>query len=271
MRQYARPLHIGIGLLISLMAVLLVSTAFADDVAFDQDVTPDFFAGSGNDNGSFTVEQSEGVELGLRAKLRFNGSCTPENTFNSNGDGTYSFAAVDRIGCAGFADGDTPEWNFEWAVNTDYDGSTRWNLDDLTYELAMDADPGPGANSLSFDPINLLFADHTIGDNTSSDGFNEFVAGDAAAYANLIANFNVAQQSWNYDFFDVGTVLAGFEAAVDGVYDVTLTAYEEDDEVASVTVQIIVGDPARDDDDDADEEDEDDDEEDEDDDSGDDD
>lgn len=223
--------------------MLLFSAVTALAVSFDEDVTPDFFAGSGNDNGAFTVEQADGVELGLRAKLRFDGACTPQNIFNSNGDGTYSFDAVDRIGCASWADGDTPEWNFEWAVNTDHDDSSGLVLDDLTYELGMDADPSLGTSFLAFDPINVPFADHTIGDNTSTDGFNEFVAADAPGYAALISSFNVAQQSWNYDFFDSGAPLDAFDAESPGVYDIYLAAYSGGDEVASVTIQVVVGEP----------------------------
>ncbi len=62
-----------------------------------QDVTPDVFFGSGNDNGFFTVDLQDGVdyriELGLRGKLRFNPSNQPQNIFNSNGDGSYDFVA----------------------------------------------------------------------------------------------------------------------------------------------------------------------------------
>lgn len=60
---------------------------------YDQNVTPTVIFGSGNLNGSFTRDRRNGVELGLRAKLRHNAAGRPENTFNSNGDGTYSFAA----------------------------------------------------------------------------------------------------------------------------------------------------------------------------------
>ena len=54
--------------------------------------TPDVIFGSGNANGSFTVASGGGVELGLRAKVRFNGSNLPENTFNYDGTKTYNFA-----------------------------------------------------------------------------------------------------------------------------------------------------------------------------------
>lgn len=214
---------------------------------YDQMVTPDYFPGSGNDNAAFTLIQENGVELALRGKLRFDATCAPQNTFNSNHDGTYSFEAVDRMGCASWADGDTPEWSFEWSVNTDYAGSTGRKLGDLTFQLGMDADPTlAGTDFLAFDPINVPFADHAIGDNTTTDGFNEFTAADAAQYASLVGGYNVAQQSWNYEFFDnptdfPGTPLAGFEADVPGFYDIYLKAFDGATPVASVEIQVVIG------------------------------
>ena len=70
--------------------------------------------GSGNANGSFTVHRSNGLELGLRGKLRFNASNLPENTFNSNGDGTYTFKVGAPTGGAGWVSTTTPRWAFEW-------------------------------------------------------------------------------------------------------------------------------------------------------------
>jgi len=228
-----------------LLAVLglLVPAALAYALAFDQDATPDYFAGTGIANGGFTVARSHGVELALRPRVRFNASCLPENTFNSNGDGTYSFDPVARDVCAAWTDSNTPEWSFDWSVNTDWDDSTGTKLDGLTYELSLDADPSPGVNALVFDPINVPVADHAIGDNTSSDGNNEFVAANAAQYAALIAAYNVAQNSWNYEFFDDGAPLSFFDPTVDGVYDISLTAFHGKKKVASTTIQVLVGNP----------------------------
>jgi len=72
------------------LGALSVSAAGAATL-FDQNVTPDVIFGSGNANGAFTVDRAEGVELGMRGKLRYNLGGVPENTFNSNGDGSYSF------------------------------------------------------------------------------------------------------------------------------------------------------------------------------------
>jgi len=126
-------------------------------ISFDQNVTSNAIFGSGNANGGFTVDRSNGVELGLRSKVRFNAANAPENTFNSNGDGTYSFAAGQPAGGGfGFLPGSpsTATWNFEWSINSNFDNSTGLFLNGLSYELGIDFDAGVGTNFQSFDPIN---------------------------------------------------------------------------------------------------------------------
>lgn len=209
-------------------AALALSAPFAVTGANANNVTPNVIFGSGNANGSFTVDQSDGVELGLRGKLRFNDSNQPENTFNWDGGNTYTFEAGTPPTGFGFAANSptTPVWNFEWSINTDFMGSTGLNLDDLVYELSLDADPGAGTLFDVFDPINQPFADHAIGDNTTGNGAG-VVAGDATTYSGLIANNNVAQNSWSYEFFnDPGTQLAGFDPNVPGLYTIKLEAFD---------------------------------------------
>ena len=68
----------------TLLALGLSATPSAQAVTeFDQDITPDVIFGSGNANGSWTTERVSGLEIGLRAKLRFDASCAPDNIFNS--------------------------------------------------------------------------------------------------------------------------------------------------------------------------------------------
>ncbi len=185
-------------------------------IMFDQNVSPDVIFGSGNDNGSFTVRTTDSdIELGLRAKLRFDAAGNPQNIFNSNGDGTYSFNA----GVAPGQSFPTAIWSFEWSVNTDV-GSSGYNLDDLVYELWLDADPGMGTSFIVFDPINVLLADHAIGDNgTGNGGGTE--AGTPTEYATLLSDNTVAQNSWQ-----PGQFIPGFDPTVAGVYDIRLTAYD---------------------------------------------
>ncbi len=216
-------------LMVLFASVLWFSQASA--ITFDQNVTPDVIFGSGNANGSFTVDQSNGVELGLRGKLRHNASGSPENTFNSNGDGTYSF----NTGVAPTQLSPTAEWSFEWSINSNWDSSTSWNLNNLNYELGIDTDSSLGTSFSIFDPINSAFADHAIGDNSTGNGGGT-VATDAAAYTTLIASNNVAQQSWKPHWF-----ISGFDPTVDGTYDFYLAAFDSAGQVARTEMQIIVG------------------------------
>ncbi len=156
--------QVALCLVLAATLVAMLPTS-SQALSFDQDVTPDVIMGSGIDNGSWTVDQSNGIEVGLRGKLRHNASGAPENTFNSNGDGTYSFVAGQAFGQSS----STAVWSFEWSINSDLSSSGR-NLDDLTYVLGIDSDASLATNFSTFDPINMAFADHAIGDNTTGNG-----------------------------------------------------------------------------------------------------
>ena len=225
-------------------ALALGVSASATAVMFDQNVTPDVIFGSGNANGSFTVEQADGVELGLRVKLRHNAAGLPENTFNSNGDGTYSFAA----GVAPTQAFPTAVWSFEWSINSDYLGTSSDNLADFTYELGLDTDPSLGVDySVVFDPINganpgaggLVIWDHAMGDNTTGNGGGtKYVVSDIDYLLNGISANNVAQNSWKAHWFFGPT----FDPTVDATYNIYLAAFRGlGDEVARTEIQIIVG------------------------------
>ena len=91
-------------------------------ISHNQNVTSDVIFGSGNANGSFTVDRQNGIDLGLRGKLRFDTNNQPQNIFNSNGDGTFNFAAGIAPGGFGFAP-NAPVWNFEFSINSNFDGN----------------------------------------------------------------------------------------------------------------------------------------------------
>ena len=210
----------------------MLSASASAVLTFDTDVTSNVIFGSGNANGSFTVDQANGIELGLRGKLRFNALGLPENTFNSNGDGTYSFDA----GVAPTKAAPTAVWSFEWSINSNFDGSGG-DLDDYTYILGLDTDPTAAVSMFEFDPINMAYADHAIGDNSTGNGAGA-VAADAAGYAALISSNNIAQNSWQAHWF----FGPGFDPTVDGTYDISLTAFDLNGGLAANTsIQIIVG------------------------------
>ncbi len=218
------------------ICLLAVSFSASATLLYDQNVTPNVIFGSGNSNGSFTVDRANGVELGLRGKLRFNSVGSPENTFNSNGDGTYSFAA----GVAPTKSSPTAEWSFEWSINSNYDGNGD-TLDSLTYELGIDSDPTLSTDYLVFDPINgvnssgIVLWDHAIGTNATGNGNGvNFLS--EADYADGIGANNVAQNSWQPHWF-----ISPFDPTVDGQYDFYLAAFSNGQELARTNMSIIVG------------------------------
>ncbi len=219
-------------LLMGFIAVLLL--VCMSGLSQADDVTPNWILGSGNINGSLTVDQSNGIELGLRGKLRHNADGDPENTFNSNGDGTYSFAA----GVAPTQSYPTAVWSIEWAINSDWtdSDSLSWKLNDLTYELGVDTDPSQATNFITSDPINVDLADHAIGNNSTANGAG-IVAVLDTEYAQLLAENNVAQQSWKAHWM-IDTI----DPTVDGTYDFYLAAFgQHGAEHARTEIQIIVG------------------------------
>lgn len=219
-------------LMIAALAMGAVASQANAALVFDADVTNDVIFGSGNANGAFTVFQGSGVELGLRAKLRHNAAGAPENTFNSNGDGTYSFDA----GVAPTQSFPTAVWSFEWSINSNFDGSGT-NLSGLSYELLIDTDPTLAQSFIVFDPINgTTIADHAIGNNSTTNGGGT-VATSEADYANLIDTNNLAQNSWKPHWFNTA-----LDPTVDGVYTFSLTALDGQGLfIGSTDIDVIVG------------------------------
>jgi hypothetical protein len=210
------------------MKTLLTAAAVAAaaSLATAGNVTPGVIFGSGNANGSFTIASGSNMELGLRAKLRYNSAGNPENTFNQVGtSNTYSFDPAD-----GNAPGNRAFWNFEWSINTNLDGTGQNALNAFTYQIALfkvNADGTNTADALTFDPINQTYADHAMGTNATTAA-TKVIAANASQYATNISTLNVAQNSWNYDFFDgqAGTALENWNPNVAGTYIIRLTAFD---------------------------------------------
>tara|TARA_R110002153_G_scaffold113667_4_gene256037 strand:- start:7024 stop:7815 length:792 start_codon:yes stop_codon:yes gene_type:complete len=228
------------------MAALLLgsmlSASASATLLYDTNLTSNVIMGSGITNGGFTVDQANGVELGLRGKLRHNAAGAAENTFNSNGDGTYSFDA----GVAPTQSSPTGVWSFEWSINSSYNGNGGF-LNGYTYILGLDTDPSATAAFFTFDPINdvnphpssgVVAWDHSIGNNTTAQSAGvESASNDAATYAGLISSNNVAQNSWKPHWY-----IPGFDPTVDGIYDISLSAFDANGGLAaSTSIQIIVG------------------------------
>ncbi|GHE93984.1 PEP-CTERM sorting domain-containing protein [Thalassotalea profundi] len=205
---------------------------------YDQNISPDVIMGSGVTNGGFTTDQYtlidtqgilENIELGLRAKLRHDpaNGFAPQNTYNSNGDGTYSFNSGQTINAS------TGEWSFEWSINT---GPLM--LADYTFFLSM---VGPNDNE-GFDVINVPCADHSLGNMFTGNGAGSEVDCTSATanidYTAAILSNSVAQNSWKPNWF-----LPNFDPNMDGTYTFALSAFDfSGREVAKTEISVLVGD-----------------------------
>lgn len=222
------------------------SASAGGDITHNTDVTPDVIFGDGNANGGFTIDGSGGdVELGLRAKLRYDNAGLPQNVFPTTGGGQFNFSVNDGNPPAGRS-----IFNFEWSVNTDVDDSNSISLDFYEYELSIDYDPSPavgmtnGVDVIIFDPINQPYVDNAIGDNSTGNGDGTVApragavptAAEIAEYQALIANNNVAQNSWNLGFFEP----AGFDPQTPGIYTITLAAFDRGRLRGSTSIDVTV-------------------------------
>ena len=185
--------------------------------------------GSGNANNSFTGATGGGVEVALRAKLRYDINGDPQNIFNYDGDRTYTFDPL-----LSKAPANRSIFNFEFSINSDVGGTLNRNVNDLDYVLTVDVDPGPGViNAFAGDPVNVVFADHSFGDNTTGNGLG-LEAVDPAGYLLLLVSNNVVQNSANLGF--------GFtpNPQLPGVYTFSLSAADSTGVLAATSIDVVV-------------------------------
>lgn len=194
-----------------LVATLTPALAGAQTLLFDRDVTPAVIMGSGIANGGFTVDRTSKIELGLRARLRYDEDGNPTNTVNSNGDGSYTYRARSAF------PGDPfrkllAEWNVDWSVNVGLGTDSQQVLNQLTYVFGVDIDPTAGVeNWVTGDAINLTqldpgdrCTDTSFGTNSTGAGGGVEVSSAACLtqagldqYASYLGTMSVAQNSWN--------------------------------------------------------------------------
>ena len=159
-------------------------------LSYNANVTPGVYYGSGNGNGFWTVDTANGIELGLRGHLRYQG------VYNSGGDGTYSFND---------ATGTASKWNYDFSINA---GSNK-TVSDFTFQLWIDSDPGAGQIWKMFDP--------TLIPDNATPGF-PYGGGPSSQYA---------QNSENVAWPSVG--IPGYvpDSTTPGSYDFSLRALDE--------------------------------------------
>lgn len=206
-------------------AMVLTGTASAA-VTFNANVTPNVIFGSGNANGGYTVDQNNDIELGLRGKLRHDATGQPQNIFNSNGNGTYSFATGQAFGQSA----NTGVWSIEFSINSSFSG-TGLDLTNplVSYLLEIDSDPSMGTSFAAYNPL-AIFSDNAFGDNTTANG------GGTAKAAPGTADF-VAQNSQKGVW-----LIPGYNPNLDGTYDFKLSAFDlQGSQLASTQIQVIAG------------------------------
>jgi hypothetical protein len=219
------------------------------NIEYDAEVTPGMILGTGVGNGFFKLvtfqDPTTGAEgeIGLRGKFRWP---SPQNLYNSNGDGTYSFEAGRPNINPTTWNYPSPEWSYEWHINThvgcDSDTGSCQSLDSYEYELFVDSDPSMDQTGVTIDPINDYNADprssaycwdHSLGSGStpasggveagytaSSDcalDANEDFLCCTSAYHDWIGAKTVAQNSWQPNWF-----IGNFNPEVKGVYNIVL-------------------------------------------------
>lgn len=185
-------------------------------------ISSDVIFGSGNANGGFTTSQIGSLELGLRAKLRYNLNGDPENTFPWDGNNTYTFNDTDGVAPANRA-----IWNFEWSINTNWDDNGSSILDSgLFFALEIIGDNGFDA---AYDPLSF---DAWLGFNNTANG-----SGTYTTDASNSGSYNVAQNSVNIGFANnLGN--PGFDPQSLGEYSITLSAFANEQAIGRNTIFI---------------------------------
>lgn len=171
---------------------------------------PGVFFGTGNVNGNFWSNTSNGVEVGIRAKNRATLATI------DGADGVYEVAqGLCNPVCSG---GNKSKLNYEISVNTHAPngmGAGTLDLTQVFVQLLVDIDPGLG---VIWNPINVLanWADNEYWNGTSKR------VGTLATYAPVAGEF-VVQQSANTLFGNAGFfgILPG-----PGLYDFKLNVYD---------------------------------------------
>lgn len=200
--------------------------AFSAGTADAANVSPDIIFGGGNANGSFTVTTvpfgGGDIEIGLRAKLRYNDSGSPENTFNWDSTNSYTFSTT-----AG-TPSDRSVFNYEWSINVEGTGSTIGALIDRggRAEISFDTDPTSAVNFTSYDPFAF---DAYYGTNATANG-----GGTYDNTGNPVAGTTVAQNSVNYGFL-------GGAPLGQGDYQIGLSIFNAtDQELGSTEISVSV-------------------------------
>lgn len=200
------------------------------------------FFGDGNSNEFFTVSQAGGVEIGMRAKLRYP---TPQNSDQSNTlgyeieDGSYYFATTDNGSGQAI-------WNLDWSVNSDFNqgtpASTGNKLSAYTYDLKFEFAPQSGGSTSSVNGTPLpTLSDNYYGDNSTTSGNGTqpgFLGGlFPPSTSTLQDTYNVAQNSTNVGF----SGLLPSTVTQNGIYTITFSVLDGINTIATNQIKVYAG------------------------------
>jgi hypothetical protein len=181
---------------------------------------PGVYFGTGNANSNFTVDQANGIELGLSAITRFVGPIVPTPIASNIYDvATGATTVAGKTGAA---------WGFDFSIDLQPLGVGALNLSAITATLSL-TDVGQGTTG-GFSPF-------LIPDNT---GFGP--TGTNVAAANLTTDWAL-QNSEALSFASIagGFGDAGFNLNANDTYDLTLTVDQGTTLLASDSIVINAG------------------------------
>ncbi|RCS52713.1 PEP-CTERM sorting domain-containing protein [Bremerella cremea] len=209
------------------------------------------FFGSGNSNQYFTVSQAGGVEIGMRAKLRYdpNDGNQPKN-FDQSSDLGYAIEEGSYYFSTPNYGTDRAIWNLDWSVNSDFNqgtpASTTNKLSAFTYNINFDFDPaGAGSNSsTNYNPVNELYNDNSYGNKTTTSA-NDVTPGPlvfgfiptAPFASDLNDDYTITQNSTNVGFSGLlpGTVTQN------GIYTITFSVLDGLIPIATNQIKVYAG------------------------------
>ncbi|MFT6887849.1 MAG: hypothetical protein ACJAWZ_004081 [Paracoccaceae bacterium] len=209
-------------------ALGFAAVAHASPINGTGDVTPDIIFGSGNDNGGFTGQTANNIEVGLRGKQRYP---SPANIFNYDGDHTYRFDPTVLTGPT-----NRSIFNFEFSINVDQNGTSGAVLSDFSYGISVDTNPGILATFTTVDPFATpLWFDHALGTNATANGGGYEPTDNTDLTANM-SSYSVAQQSANLGFGWSG------DPDAHGTYDFRLQVFSlgTSDVLSESFIQVVV-------------------------------
>lgn len=222
----------SVTIIAALCIAALSGTASAATLNGTGNVTPGIIFGSGNANGSFTGVTQGSLELGLRAKLRYNLAGQPQNTFNYDGDHTYTFNSA-----LSNAPANRSLFNFEWSINSNVDGHGT-ALNAFRYMIEVDLDPTRNVgNVVSYNALGAGGTGYVLGKNSTGNGGGvDSVLGFFLGINT--SNRNVAQNSVNMGFAPISNPVGS------GQYTIRLSAYSGARLHATTAIDVVVDAPA---------------------------